>query len=382
MRGSPATRERGYMPQLDALRFFAVMGVLLVHNWQPSPGTPIVGQVDWADLGVRLFFVLSGFLITGILISGRDLADGAARSAFSFVRRFYIRRVLRIFPVYYLVIVVLALAAVGGIRQISPWLFTYTTNIYIWHHLAFPYAVPHFWTLAVEEQFYVVWPWVMLFLPRRWLVPFLLGLCCVGPAWRLYASFHYARRDWDAAYTFTFGVIDFLALGALLALLAHERPRESVQRALSLVVLPAGALVYVSLFCISRWGGEHHAASALEDTGAALVFCWLIGTASHGFTGYVGRLLEWRPIVYLGKISYGIYIYHLLVPLAFERIAAHWGRTYENSGFVNFVVTSLVTFVVAAISWHAFERPVNGLKRHFRYTKPDLVPADAVAAST
>jgi len=147
-------------------------------------------------------------------------------------------------------------------------------------------------------------------------------------------------------------------------------------------VLPAGALVYVSLFCISRWGGEHHAASALEDTGAALVFCWLIGTASHGFTGYVGRLLEWRPIVYLGKISYGIYIYHLLVPLAFERIAAHWGRTYENSGFVNFVVTSLVTFVVAAISWHAFERPVNGLKRHFRYTKPDLVPADAAAAST
>jgi len=70
------------MPQLDALRFFAVMGVLLVHNWQPSPGTPIVGQVDWADLGVRLFFVLSGFLITGILISGRDLADRTARSAF------------------------------------------------------------------------------------------------------------------------------------------------------------------------------------------------------------------------------------------------------------------------------------------------------------
>jgi peptidoglycan/LPS O-acetylase OafA/YrhL len=73
---------------------------------------------------------------------------------------------------------------------------------------------------------------------------------------------------------------------------------------------------------------------------------------------------------------------HLLVPLAFERIAAHWRRTYENCAFVNFVVTSLVTFAVAAISWHAFERPVNGLKRHFRYTKPDVVPADAVAAST
>jgi peptidoglycan/LPS O-acetylase OafA/YrhL len=72
---STKTREHGYMPQLDALRFFAVMGVIIVHNWQPSAHTLIVGQVDWGELGVRLFFVLSGFLITGILIGGRDLAE-------------------------------------------------------------------------------------------------------------------------------------------------------------------------------------------------------------------------------------------------------------------------------------------------------------------
>ena len=106
------------MPQLDALRFFAVMGVIIVHNWQPSAHTLIVGQVDWGDLGVRLFFVLSGFLITGILIGGRELAPRDSRRRLVFMRQFYARRFLRIFPVYYAVLFALLLAGVGQIRDI------------------------------------------------------------------------------------------------------------------------------------------------------------------------------------------------------------------------------------------------------------------------
>jgi peptidoglycan/LPS O-acetylase OafA/YrhL len=373
------------MPQLDALRFFAVMGVIIAHNWQPSDHTLIVGQVDWAELGVKLFFVLSGFLITGILIGGRDLAERHSQRRLLFVRQFYIRRFLRIFPVYYAVIVLLILAGVGGIRHVSPWLFTYTTNIYVWHNLAYPYAVPHFWTLAVEEQFYLVWPWAMLFLPRKWLVPFLLSLCCLGPIWRLWASFHYSHTDWGPAFTFTPGVVDFLAIGAVLALAAHAaRSREALQRILAFVVLPVGLIVYAGLFWIDH-SVDSHAPLALEDTGAALVFCWLIGGASLGFTGLPGRLLGWRPLVYLGKISYGIYIFHLLVPLAFSETAKRLSFHYENSGFANFVVTSLVTFGVAALSWQFFERPINGLKRHFRYEirTPDVaVEEPAVTPST
>jgi peptidoglycan/LPS O-acetylase OafA/YrhL len=380
---SAATREHGYMAQLDALRFFAVMGVIIVHNWQPSPHTVIVGQVDWGELGVRLFFVLSGFLITGILIGGRELGKRDPRRRLFFIRQFYIRRFLRIFPIYYVVLIALIVAGVGGVRQIWPWLFSYTTNIYVWHYLAFPYAVPHFWTLAVEEQFYLVWPWAMLFLPRRWLVPFLVSMCCLGPAWRLYASFHYSPNDWGPAFTFTLGVVDFLAIGAVLALAAHaDRSRKNLQRVLRLVVLPIGAVIYVSLFWVNR-SVDHHVPLSLEDTGAALVFCWLIGSASRGFAGPFGRLLEWRPIVYLGKISYGIYIFHLLVPLAFARAAPHLGVTYENSGFVNFITTSLVTFGVAALSWQVFEGPINGLKRHFRYeSATDVVPQDPVVTSS
>lgn len=364
---SPATREHGYMRQLDALRFFAVMGVLIAHNWELYPNTFVVGHVDLGELGVKLFFVLSGFLITGILIGGRELGERDPGRRLFFMRQFYVRRFLRIFPVCYAVLIALIIVNAAQVREVWPWLFAYATNIYTWHYLAFPATVPHFWTLAVEEQFYLVWPWVMLFLPRKWLVPFLVGLCCLAPAWRLWASFHYSPHDWNAAYTFTGGVVDFLAIGAILAIAAHaDRSRETLQRTLTRVVLPVGVVMYVSLFWVSR-SLDHHVPLALQGTGTALIFCWLIYSASRGFRGHFGHLLEWRPIVYLGKISYGIYIFHFLVPLAFAAAATHFGVGYENSGFVNFIATSLVTFGVAALSWHLFERPINGLKRHFRY---------------
>lgn len=374
---SSRTREHGYVRQLDALRFFAVMGVLVVHLWQPSSGTFLVGQVDWADLGVKLFFVLSGFLITGILMGGRELGEHDPSRRLFFMRQFYVRRFLRIFPLCYAVLIALFVVNAAQIREVWPWLFTYATNIYTWHYLAFPATVPHFWTLAVEEQFYLIWPCVMLFLPRKWLVPFLIALCCLGPIWRLWASFYYSSDDWSAAFTFTPGVIDFLAFGALLAIAAHgNRSEETLEKAVRYVVLPVGIVLYVSLFWVNR-SLDHHVPLALENTGAALIFCWLIYSASRGFGGLFGRLLEWRPIVYLGKISYGIYIYHFLVPLAFAALATHFGFGYEDSGFVNFVAASLVTFGVSALSWHLFERPINGLKRHFRYERAsDVLPED------
>src|SRR5437867_12025886 len=100
------TAEQRYMPQLDSLRFFAVLGVLVTHYAQPQHFPWILGTLEWGDLGVRLFFVLSGFLITGILLGCRELADATPQSVFLLIRQFYCRRFLRIFPVYYLVLAV------------------------------------------------------------------------------------------------------------------------------------------------------------------------------------------------------------------------------------------------------------------------------------
>jgi peptidoglycan/LPS O-acetylase OafA/YrhL len=371
------------MSQLDGLRFLAIMGVIVQHNWGPPALPWIFGPIDWGLLGVRLFFVLSGFLITGILIGGRELGE---RRLF-FMRQFYVRRFLRIFPIYYLVLVVVLLTAVEPARQVWPWLFSYTTNIYIWHNLNWMGHLGHLWTLAVEEQFYLVWPWLMLFLPRRWLVPALVGLVCLAPLYRLYASFHYAAdAGYGGSYTsfaFTFAVLDSLGLGALLALAAdrYREEGERLRRVLTRVVLPLGVAGWLTLLAVFHYGkGGEHVRLALDQTALALIFCWLVGCAAWGFRGSFGALLEWRPIIYLGKISYGIYIFHNLVPVVFGAAARKLGVDYQDAGIVNFVASSLATFAVAALSWHFFEGPINGLKRHFRYERHrDAHPVSSVA---
>jgi peptidoglycan/LPS O-acetylase OafA/YrhL len=372
------------MSQLDALRFFAITGVIVQHNWRPPALPWIFAPLDWGMLGVRLFFVLSGFLITGILIGGRELGERSPKRRLFFMRQFYARRFLRIFPIYYLTLVVVILAGVEPARQLSPWLFSYTTNIYIWHNLHWIGPLSHLWTLAVEEQFYLVWPWLMLFLPRRWLVPVLVGLVCVAPLYRLYASFHYAA---DAGYggytsfTLTLAVLDSLGLGALLALAAHaNREGEHLRRALTRIVLPFGVVGYLALLAVFHYGKDQHVPLALDETALALIFCWLVGCAARGFSGALGALLRWRPIVYLGRISYGIYIFHNLVPVAFGAAASRLGIDYEDAGILNFVASSLATFALAALSWHLFERPLNRLKRHFPYDRNiDAHPVASVA---
>jgi peptidoglycan/LPS O-acetylase OafA/YrhL len=355
------------MPQLDGLRFFAVMAVVVAHNWDPSLGPGILDRVNLGGLGVGLFFVLSGFLITGILLQGRP--DGSASgNRPRFMKQFYVRRFLRIFPIYYLVLI--GITILGSERsEVMPWLFTYTTNIYIWDHLTF-LRFSHFWTLAVEEQFYLFWPLLLLFLPRRWLLPTLILLISLAPLYRLYG-------------TLTIGHLDSLGLGALLALAFQGDQSGRVRSILVRIVLPVGLAIYVTALALSHYGVSNRAMITLDKTGAALVFCWLIGVASLGLRGIGGRILDYGPIVYLGKISYGIYIFHLLIPLIlFSWIAKHLGVSYSNTGFVNFVATSLATFAVAALSWHFFEAPINRLKRHFPY-KPEPVavvhPAGPIA---
>jgi peptidoglycan/LPS O-acetylase OafA/YrhL len=386
--GDVVVTERGHMSQLDGLRFFAVMGVLVTHYWRPHPDLWIA-RLPWGELGVRLFFVLSGFLITGILIGCRELGERNPERRLFLTRQFYMRRFLRIFPVYYTVLIALVAMDAGAARTMWPWLFTYTTNIHIWLHLAWPEKVGHFWSLAVEEQFYLVWPWLMLFLGRKWLVPLLIGLVCLAPVYRLYASFHYATdiaRGGFTSGTLTIAVLDSLALGALLALASRSHPeRERVQQLLRRLVLPVGALSYVLLLALAHYKINSHALVTFGQTAEALVFCWLIGAASRGFGGNMGRLLEWRPIAYLGKISYGIYIFHYFVPAGLVAAAGWAGFEYREPGLVNFVLASLVTFAVAALSWELFEARVNGLKRYFTYgresdTRPLTSSAPAAEA--
>src|SRR6188474_573227 len=154
------------MPQLDGLRTLAVTAVAVSH-WTPDF---LVGIVPWGT-GVQLFFVLSGFLITGILLRSRPTDHGVPLS--NALRVFYARRFLRIFPLYYGVLVLCLLLGAGTIYQTWPWHFSYVTNFYYWRYghgdeVSDPFL--HFWSLSVEEQFYLMWPLIVLVASPRTLL--------------------------------------------------------------------------------------------------------------------------------------------------------------------------------------------------------------------
>jgi peptidoglycan/LPS O-acetylase OafA/YrhL len=363
---------RRYMLQLDGLRFFAVIGVLLLHYWNP-PLPWVFKNVNTGLLGVLLFFVLSGFLITGILLGCRALAEGDGRGRLFLVRQFYVKRFLRIFPIYYLTLFVLLAVGIPEVRRLWPWLFSYATNLYIAHHLQWLGSIGHFWTLAVEEQFYVVWLWLMLFAPRRWLIPIICGFIALAPIYRSYAVIvHWSdfTTNNHAAGTFTAASLDSLGAGALLALLLSSRENTGrFDRYLGRIAVPIAASVYMLLLTTYYYGVAPKAFAVFGNLCVVVVFAWLVGGAARGLGGIAGSALEARPIRYVGKISYGVYIYHPFIPRLLVFLARHRGLRYHSRGFVNFVVSTALTILVASASWRFVERPINRLKRHFSYRR-------------
>jgi peptidoglycan/LPS O-acetylase OafA/YrhL len=355
------------MRQLDGLRCFAVLAVLVWHAWGPGP-LPWIGYMDWGGLGVQLFFVLSGFLITGILLDCRERADAGDGTRMSFVRRFYARRFLRIFPLYYGVLLVLLIVNFPHVRERSLWLFTYTSNIFMAEHGWIP-RVGHFWTLAVEEQFYLVWPWLLLFLPRRRLLPLIALVIALAPLYRLYAFHRYGLHGvaQEPRTTFTLAAVDSLGIGALLAIGRRAVSVEKLRSRLTRIALPIGLGGYLGLAVLQEHGVSPEPAFVLGATTIAIVFGWLVLGAADGFTGPFGRLLVFRPVVYVGRISYGIYVFHPFVIFATVRAARHLGVDFHARGALSFVVITTMTIGVAALSWHFFEGPINGLKGRFSY---------------
>lgn len=365
------------MPQLDALRFFAVLGVMVAHLWHPKRLPWLFGDLDWAGLGVRMFFVLSGFLITGILLDCRMKAEKSNISSMFFIRQFYARRFLRIFPIYYLVIIIALIIDIPPAREVWGWLISYTTNIYITINNDWVGSFGHFWTLAVEEQFYLIWPWIILFTPRKRLLPIILFFISLGPIYRAFAynlyPFDIGAMDFRAG-TFTLGSLDSLAIGALLALAwSLDIPKQTIQKYLTRFILPIGLVLYIICLILYHYRIKPSVFFVVGDFSTSLIFAWLISSAGLGFENFAGKVLELKPLRYLGKITYGIYVYHYFPPLILVPLLNRFGYQLSIPSFENFVLSGLVTIAVASVSWNWFEQPINNLKQHFQYSTPAVV---------
>lgn len=307
------------MPVLDGIRGSAILAVLLFHFIAPEnrngvANAAITWVFSYGALGVDLFFVLSGFLITGILYDSR-------KDPYYF-RNFYMRRLLRIFPLYYGVLVIIFLGLptipalripeITGLREHQAWAWLYAVNIYLAIHNGWVLSyIEHFWSLAVEEQFYLIWPlavWLLAARPRVFLA-FSLLTAAASFAGRIAASVSGASPV--VTEVLTPFQLDALAIGGFFAVYLRQPGGEAGARRLVIPLTVAGLGLLVIQFGARHFSSQGNVLESVRGGAfhlllAALLVKGLLGPASSGWS----RFLLSRPLAFLGKYSYGLYVYH------------------------------------------------------------------------
>jgi peptidoglycan/LPS O-acetylase OafA/YrhL len=353
------------MPRLDGLRALAVGGVLLDHFVH----APLIHTLGPGGAGVRLFFVLSGFLITAILLEERDRAGSVGEAAV----RFYGRRLLRLSPPLWMAIAAGAAFGVFNLRH-DWWKHAlYLTNFMVarqhdWN------GPGHFWSLSVEEQFYLGWFCAVVVAPRRWLMPTILACLAIGPLYRGLVG----GPDANTPVVLMPGQVDALALGALLACAGRDPAGDAVGRLFRSRTLLAVFLALSVLLAAPLWTAQ--ISRALWPLAVALASACAIALAAQPFARGRGGPFDWPAVRHLGRISYGVYVYHYFVPwtlgLKWPVFADPHGPAQKLS---TAVVSTLITLALAEASWRLVERPVLRLKD--RLDGPGRTPAAAVAAA-
>lgn len=286
--------------QIDGLRFFAVFAVVCAH-WHSSLSN-FFGLITAASRGVDLFFVISGFLITLGLIRSKEKNDTKGSSLY----KFYIRRFLRIFPIYYLTVFILLYFNYNQISDSIWWFLLYASNF---HSIKIQDwgAAGHLWSLSVEEQFYLVWPFIILFIPDRKLPAVIIAAVLLSLTAKSY--WVVTNAPFWSLYMHPLAALDTLALGAMLAYLYYFHT-DQLRKMLYNPGIP-------------------------------------------------GHILSSRPLKYIGKISYAIYLFHPFVPVILSRFK------YPENENLRFVLYAAVTVGLASASWHLFESRILKLKDRF-----------------
>lgn len=307
----PLLRPR--MPELDTLRGIAVLSVLFFHGFgfefglQGLHGIPklLVAATlpGWA--GVNLFFVLSGFLITGILLDTKDRGD--------YFRRFYYRRALRILPIYYAVLIALAvLSRAGLISRHASWSFLGLSAIYL-ANVTELFGVPMqygvLWTLAIEEHFYLIWPTVVHRLSRKKvaIAGLLIFISCA------LLRYYYCLKGYDAGQGYTWLYADGLAFGAIIAAIARGTWGTRTAMKTITAFMLVGSLAMFAVGAPGIFLASHRIGMVLRPTVLDLFFAGVVTLFLLLGTSRWQWLVNRRLLQFFGEISYGVYLIHMLI---------------------------------------------------------------------
>jgi peptidoglycan/LPS O-acetylase OafA/YrhL len=358
-----------YMHQLDSLRAIAVIAVLA---WHFNLFTHTRAHLNTGEIGVSLFFVLSGFLITQILLKYRqDVANGDDTPGDIF-KKFYIRRTLRIFPIYYITIIAICVLNYGNARSNFFWNLAYLANVKVSLDGIWSHSIAHFWSLSVEEQFYLLWPWLIFYTPKKYLVKSIYCTIAIAPLSRLFFAIFIPNND-IVGYASTFCCLDFLGFGGLLALFTFYKVDSHIQKErLVRSGLFIGAPLFMLLLTCKMAFETPSYLTFFSGTAEALFYVWLISRASENMSGFIGSILDFKPLVKLGKISYGMYLFHPFIGRFCTVIFSKLFGIQFDHGFNFFIVSSFATVCFASCSWSILEKPINELKN--RFERPKLNP--------
>jgi peptidoglycan/LPS O-acetylase OafA/YrhL len=333
-------RSAPRIPSLDGLRAVSILMVLASHA-SGTRNAPFA--IPLAELGVRIFFSISGYLITTLLLAELERAGDIS------LRRFYLRRTLRIFPAYYTYVCAILLAAAVGWVALWPGdalhAFTYTTN----YHSHRAWWLGHSWSLAVEEQFYLIWPALLVLVGARRGLAVAAGFVLAAPALRLVDW--YAMPSWHAMQGESFWTIgDSVALGCVLAMV---RPRlaaitswQAFQRSWWFWLVP---ICGVASYLLARRFNLLSLALLQTITGVCVIACidWTIRSPAHP----IGRALNCRPLAFVGALSYSLYLWQ-----------QPFLNRHSDSVVAIFPLNLAFTFLAALASYYLVEQPMLRLR--------------------
>jgi peptidoglycan/LPS O-acetylase OafA/YrhL len=357
---------RTYYPGLDTLRGVAILVVLGYHIF------PLVPFFHYGWLGVDLFFVISGFLITDILLKSSD-SKGQ-------IWKFYGRRILRIFPVYYISLILFIFRLpestkvpydVGYYHQYQAWFWLYLENwLFIFRHPEQSTFLNHFWSLAVEEQFYIFWPWVVLFAGNsKKLLKIIIVLLLFVIVSRTVAGYLLAGKiNFESLHKFS--RIDGICIGSALAVYLHRNSRFPLPLAIRILAgLVAAHLLYFISGCFLHIDDNYF--PVLGYTSFSILFALIIAVlvTNKGIGEFVNQ--KSRMLSFVGKISYGLYIYHWPIYLLFAaQLRLYITDTVYISDSSATVITGvmliLASVLLSTISYFSLEKYFLSIKTRLR----------------
>lgn len=358
--------DSGRIASLDGFRAISIVMVLYGHlsgtRWFPVTHEAYKQSAgDLAHLGVLIFFVISGFLITSLLMSEREKTGTIS------MKRFYLRRVLRIFPAFYTLILALIVANLIGWISLTGHDFAYALTYTVNYDPDSSWQIGHLWSLSIEEQFYLLWPLTLLALRQRRALIVAIAAIFIGPLVRagiLEWMFHVNPHTPLANMTIFPAMFDYLATGCALALL---RPWLLEQTWYLRLTGTRWLMLAVPLILLINRLSGYTVVMLLGSPVMNLCIALLIESSTRHSDSLAGRFLNWKPIAFLGVLSYSLYLWQ-----------QPFLDRYSHSWVTAFPQNLVLAFVAALLSYHVVERSFLGLRRRLERTTSLPVHTDSI----